>query len=246
MARKIFIPDLDNLLMRYQSGESENQLAKEAGINRQTFRKRILDAGIAPRTQSEAETTKWQNMTAGQRERQVKAAHKASRGRKVTIAELCLRAKMREGNINYNVAPDEIVFADWLRNIKINTICNFAVGPYNCDLGAGSVIVEIWGGSWHPKPEDTKRTKYILDAGYSILFIDLDRRRFPISRIVTEYVIALLQEASRNPTARCQYWMVRGNGELIFKRFNDDDISLIPPFTSGRDLTNGQYKRIPR
>ena len=246
MPRKIIIPNLDDLLRRYLAGESENQLAKEAGVNRCTFRRRLLDAGITPRSRSDAETLKWEQMSIEQRRSQVKAAHDVTRGRKVTTEELSMRAKTREGNLAYNIGEYEFILADWLREIGIGFIQNFAIGPYNCDFGIGSITVEVWGGGWHPKTEDTKRTKHILDAGYSMLFVDLDRRRFPINRIVTEYVIALLQETSSDPAARCQYWMVRGDGELIFKRFNDDNISLIPPFTTGRDISNGQYKRIPR
>lgn len=247
MPRKIVIPNLDDFLRRYTAGESENKLAKEIGISRPTFRKRLIDAGITPRTQSESERIKWQNMTTGQRERQVMAAHKASKGRMVPFSELCLRARMREGNIHYNVSPDEIILADWLSDIGINTICNYAVGPYNCDLGTFPIIVEIWGGNWHPKPIDIKRTKYILDAGYWLLYIDVDERRgYPLMRNVTEYIVTLLETSRRYPTMTRQYWMIRGNGELIFKRFNGDDISLIPPFTAGRDPSNGQYKRISR
>lgn len=244
MTKKLFIPDLDNFLNRYIAGESENKLAHEIGIARGAFRLRLLRAGITPRNQSESETLKWNQMPIDQRTRQVKAAHDAARGREVTFSELCLRAKMREGNLHYNVSPNEIILGNWLSESGINIIHNLAVGPYNCDLGTGSITVEVWGGGWHPKPIEVKRTKYILDSGYAVLLIDLNG--FPITRAVSQYVSALLEETSSNPTAIRQYWMVRGDGELIFKRFNDDNISLIPPFTSGRNPANGQYQRIPR
>ena len=246
MARKISIPNLDDLLRRYISGDSELQLSQGAGINRWTFRQRLLEAGITPRTQSEAEIIKWNRMTAEQRTCQVKAAHNAVRSRKVSFKELCLRAKTREGNLQYNVSPNEIVLGQWLNKSGFDIIHNLAIGPYNCDIGIGAVTVEVWGGDWHPKLIEIKRTKYILDCGYSILIVNLNQGRFPLSPAVTNYVITLIQETSSNPTGGRQYWMVRGDGELIFKRFNDDNISLIPPFTSARDLTNGKYKRVPR
>ena len=246
MSSKISILNLDDLLHRYIAGESENRLSREAGVSRSAFRNKIIGAGIIPRNQSQSETIKWARMTAEQRARQVKAAHIACTGRDVSFEELCLRARMREGSLTYNVSEEEKILAGWLRDKGLNVIHNFAVGPYNCDIGTGSITVEVWGGSWHPKPIDTKRTKYILDSGYGVLIIDVDRKRFPLTSAVTQYVISLLQETGGHPTDRCQYWMVRGDGELIFKRFNGDDISLIPPFTSGRNATNGQYKRIPR
>lgn len=246
MTAKIFLPNLDDLLKRYLSGESENILAKEAGINRWTFRQRLIEAGITPRSQSEAETIKWSRMSPEKRIRQVSAAQDAARGRSAPFEELCLRAKMREGNLNYNVSTDEITLGNWLTEMGIGVVHNFAIGPYNCDIRTGPIIVEVWGGHWHPKPIDTKRTKYILDAGYSVLIIDLEKSRYPLTRLVTDYAIALIEETGGDPTGRRQYWMVRGDGELIFKRFNDDNISLIPPFTSSRDPANGQYKRVPR
>ena len=246
MAAKIEIPNLDDLLRRYVAGDSENQLAKEAGVNRWTFRQRLIKAGIAPRNQSEAEAIKWDRMSPKQRRRQVRAAHDAARGRDVPFDELCYRAKMREGNMAYNVSQSEVLLGQWMRKAGLPVLHNLAVGPYNCDIGTGPVAVEVWGGSWHPKPIDTKRTKYILDAGYSVLIVDLDKDRFPLTRAVLKYVVALRDATSRNPSGRRQYWMVRGDGELIFKRFNGDKISLVPPFTARRNPANGQYQRVPR
>lgn len=238
MPKKIAIPNLDDLLRRYQSGVSENQLAKEAGVNRWTFRRRLHEAGITPRSQSEAETIKWERMTARQRNQQVKAAHAAARGRKVSFAELCKRAKTREGNIKYNVSSNEITLGKWMRELGLDVIHNLAIGPYNCDIGTGSIVVEVWGGNWHQKPIDIKRTKYILDRGYSVLIVDIDERRYPLTRSVTEYIIALRYESSSNPAIKRQYWMIRGNGKLIFKRFNSDDITFIMPACASNNITN--------
>jgi len=246
MPSKIFIPNLNNLLRRYLAGESEKKLSEEAGVNRCTFRQRLLKAGIKPRGRSEAETVKWSRMTSEQRAHQVKAAHNATEGRIPSFGELCRRATSREGSLRYNVAPEEIVLGGWLKELGMNIIHNFAIGPYNCDLGIGSITVEIWGGGWHPKLDEAERTKYILDSGFSILFISLDREHFPLTRAVTQYIISLLELHRRNPTARRQYWMIRGDGELIFKRVNNNDISLVPPFTRGRNPANGQYERVPR
>ena len=245
MPTKILIPNLDNLLRRYVAGESENALAKEAGINRWTMRQRILDAGITPRSQSEAEKAKWSRMTEEQRAMQVEAAHEATRGRKVPFVQLVKTAKSREGNIGHHVSPEEIIIGNWLRDAGYDVIHNLAVGPYNCDIGIGPVTVEVWGGGWHAKAKEIERTKYILDAGYAMLIVHLDKRRFPLSTSVTNYAIALHKITSRDPSGRRQYWMVRGNGECIFMRLNCDDISLKPPFTAGRNPSNGQYIRVP-
>ena len=120
MVRKITIPNLDNLLSRYTAGESENTLADEAGVNRWTFRQRILKAGITPRSQSEAEKAKWARMTTDQRASQVKDAHSACRGRYISPEELAVRAKGREGSLVYSVAPEEIILGNWMKQAGIH------------------------------------------------------------------------------------------------------------------------------
>jgi len=245
MSRKICLPDPNNLAFRYTSGESENSLAKSLNVDRQVIRRHLLESGITPRNQSQAEAVKWRRMTIEQRRRQYAAAHAMARGREISHAERCRRAKARENSLTYNVSPAEIELSHWLTDMDIPVTHNLAIGTYSCDLGIASIAVEIWGGNWHPKAAETERTKYILDSGYSILIIRVDRRT-PLTRAVCQHVITLLELACANPAAPRQYWMIRGNGELIFKRFNDDNISLIPPFTSGRNPANGQYRRIPR
>ena len=246
MTRKILVPNLDDLLRRYVAGESENALAKESGINRFTFRTRLVEAGIIPRSQSEAELIKWSRMSARKRATQVAAAHEAARGRKVSFAEKCRRAKAIEGSKTHSVSDNEIVLGNWLRGMGYAPIHNLAVGPYNCDLGISAVAVEVWGGGWHPKPNEADRFKYILDAGHHIMIVDLEQRRFPLSRKVLQHIIALIEFAGSNPTITREYRMVRGNGEFVFRRLNDNNISLIPPFTSRRNPANGQYQRVPR
>jgi len=184
-------------------------------------------------------------MTDLQRANQVRASHDAARGRNISFGELCQRATSRQGNMRYNVAPDEVILGNWLRDLGLPIIHNFAVGPYNCDIGTGPITVEVWGGGWHPKPNEVERTKYILDAGYSVLIVDIDERRYPLAFAVTKYAVALHKIASSDPAEKRQYWMVRGNGECIFVRLNSDNITLKPPFTSSRNSTNGQYVRIP-
>ena len=247
MPTKVIIPNLQDYLRRYQSGESENALAKEIGVNRSTFRKRLLDAGIAPRNQSQSETLKWAKMSRTKRANQVRAAHAAARGRNVSFDELCQRAKSREGNLNYNVSADEIALGDWLKSNGVDDVVhNAAVGPYNCDIRTGSIIVEVWGGNWHPKPIDIERTKYILDSGYHVLIIDT-QKRFPLDcSIIGEDIITCRYIFGLDPAGTREYWMIRGDGELIFARYNSDDISMIPPFTSSRNTANGQYMRVPR
>ena len=244
MARKIIIPNIDDFLTRYLSGESENKLAKELGVNRFTFRRRLIEAGITPRNQSESETIKWSQMAPATRANQVSAAHAAARGRVADFDELCRRAAARHGKMS-NVSRQEIEVASLLKSRGVDIIHSFAVGPYVCDIGIPPVMVEIWGGNWHPKPNEAERVKYILDSGYWMLIVSITKR-CPTSTAVADDIIAFLDLARSNPTAEREYRMIRGNGEIVFSRANGNNISLILPLASSRNAANGRYEGIPR
>jgi len=61
----------------YQSGLSENQVAQTIGCSRTVVRCALTKSGVYVRSQSEAETLKWQQMSADKRKRQVQSAHQA-------------------------------------------------------------------------------------------------------------------------------------------------------------------------
>src|SRR5262245_23355941 len=70
-----------DLTARYLAGESEKQLADAAGTSRAVIRRRLKDAGVVLRSQSEAESLKWrQRIDPAARLRQVEAAQAARRG----------------------------------------------------------------------------------------------------------------------------------------------------------------------
>jgi len=219
MPAKIEIPNLSDLLQRYVAGESENKLAREAGINRWTFRQRLLTAHIDPRTQSEAEKLKWARMTPTQRERQVRAAHIAVRGRTLSFREKHAQALGKEKALCH-VVPIETELATTLRTYGFLITQQKAIGVYNVDIAihVPPIAVEIFGGSWHcyggHLARFHKRVKYILDEGWHVVIIWLDARRYPLGKGAVEYLIALRQELSGNPASRCQYRVILGNGQL--------------------------------
>ena len=131
------IPNLDDLLNRYVAGESENKLAREAGVSRPAFRLRLHKRGITPRSQSDAELAKWASMTAEQRAAQVAAAHEATKGRSVSWDELCRHAIGREQKRAY-VVPTETELAAQLRKAGLDVTQQKAVGPYNIDVAVNS------------------------------------------------------------------------------------------------------------
>jgi very-short-patch-repair endonuclease len=214
----IEIPNLSNLLDRYVAGESENKLAGEAGVNRWTFRRRLIEAGIRPRNQSAAETLKWAGMSIEQRASQGAAAHAATRGREVSFSELCEHAAGRELHQS-GIVPVETELAAQLRKAGLDVVQQKAVGPYNLDVAIDTppVAVEIFGGGWHStgrhKSRFHKRIEYILDEGWAVVIVWLDARHYPLGVGCTEYIIALAEELRCNPTARREYRVILGNGD---------------------------------
>ena len=69
-----------SIVKAYESGESENEIAKRLGKSRSTIARIITGNGVKRRTQSEAETLKWVKIksNAGGIERQCSAAWKAA------------------------------------------------------------------------------------------------------------------------------------------------------------------------
>ena len=219
MPTKIEIPNLNDLLQRYIAGESENKLAREAGVNRWTFRQRLLAAHIDPRTQPEAERFKWARMTPAERERQISAAHAAVRGRILSFREKHAQALGKEKAL-CNTAPIETELATTLRTRGLCITQQKTIGIYNVDVAIDvpPIAVEIFGGSWHcyggHLARFHKRVKYILNEGWHVVIIWLDARRYPLGKGAIEYLLSLRQELSGNPPSRRQYRVILGNGQL--------------------------------
>ena len=234
----------------YVSGLSENALAERYGVDRNVVRRRLIEAGASIRGRSEAEALKWSRMSTAVRKRQVAAAHQAARGRRHTLAEKMLRASVVQAK-GLHRSPSEDALGDMLRARGIETIAQQAIGPYNCDLGAAPVAVEVFGGEWHWNGRHLLRTprrfRYIMKAGWHLLIVHVTPRRFPLTEATADYVAAYVKRMRRQPTARREYRVIRATGELEAAGGVDDEkIAIIPALTLGRDATTGRYKSLPR
>lgn len=246
--------DARNLISDYRRGLSENRVAKKYGISRIAVRKRLIEAGVHIRGRSEAETLKWTQMNTRQRRRQVRAAHNASRGRKAPRSELRRRAKARErgarlGRYGATISPNERKLKRMLARRGIATVSQQAIGTYNCDLGADPVAVEVLGGQWHStgdrEARTLKRIRYFLDRGWHVVLVVITTEH-RLSRESAEYIATFVKRARRNPSMRREYRMIWCRAELLASgSVDDDEITLIPPFTRGRNAL-GRYCRIAR
>lgn len=240
---------VNEIIEIYESGESIKKIAKKFNTSRTVVKHRLKEAGVALRTRSEQEKIKWDRMTPEQRESQVAAAHKATKGRTVPYEAKVKRAKTVQRKM-LNVSDYEYQVAKMLRKSGMNPIHQKPIGIYNCDLVIGSVAVEIFGGHFHwygsHLARTEKRFRYIMDCGYDILVIHVTER-YPIHPNITNYVANMLDFSSRNPSRTRKYRVVQGACELVAEGSADDNhISIIPSFTRGRDPATGRYQRVPR
>ena len=237
---------VDKIIQEYRSGVSENALSKIYGVSRSVIRKRLIDNGVMRRNQSMSETVKWARMTPAQRRHQTRAAHDAATGRKRSVNERIEGALSREriGKLRWRFEP--VVYDALLQQGEM-IIKQMAIGTYNCDFGLPNshIIVEVFGGNWHlygkKRAANERRIKYFLDCGWSVLCIIFSGNR----EFIAKEFITSLDMLRSNPSNPRQYRVIWCNGDLFTTgSINDDQISLINPFTNRRNPINGRYERI--
>lgn len=232
MSRKIPDSHFRDLRERYERGESVLSMSRIYGVDRITIGKRLRGLGLSVRTGREAQLIRMGRMSPEQRAANARKAHDAVRGRVVAEAELLMRAANRQARpIIY---PYERQLIGILADRGIQTIPQLAIGPYNCDIAAFPVAVEIFGGNWHwtgrHMARTPKRVRYLLNAGWHILMIWCGRNGndpVPHATDVADYVASYIQAARSNPTAVREYRVIRGAGDTwAFGNANDDDIAI--------------------
>lgn len=212
------IPNLKAIIRRYRAGESEKALAVELGVPRASLRKRMQAAGVKLRGRSAAMTTRWSRTTELERAAMLTAAHDATRGRVVGVPEKILRAASRE-RMQTAIGANERWLADALLAAGLSVTMQKADWIYNIDVAVNEprIAVEVFGGNWHMVGRHAarfpKRTKHLLDEGWTVVVVWTDNSRYPLGVGAVEYVVALANELRRKPAALRQYRVILGNGE---------------------------------
>ena len=229
-SRKSHDLPVEQIVAAYQSGASENALAKQYGVSRGTIGKRLAEAGVERRDTSRAAVTRLASMTPEQRRESVKAANKGARMRRVPEIEKYRRALTveRQGRPG---SDGEVTLRKWLEERGETPAVERAIGQYNVDLSMLPVAVEILGGGWHGvKARHAERTPYILDAGWHLVMVWNHEGSSALGLGAADYLVAFLDEVRRNPPATCQYRVISGQGELLAARGREDDeFPLVPP-----------------
>lgn len=226
-SRKIIL-SADTVIEQYTSGGSELAISKSFGVSRSVITRILRENQITRHTLSEANSARYVSMTQAEKNTVIKKAQDAVRGSKRSFESLCNSAKSRERTGNTR-STTEKTLVDMLLLRGAYVIPQKAIDIYNVDIAIGTLAVEVFGGFWHAsKPKHIKRTRYILDRGWNMLFLWVHSRS-PLTEIAADYIIAFLNECRSNPTSPSQYRVIRGDGkELARGTVNDNNITVVP------------------
>lgn len=224
---------VEEIAARYQAGESEKHLAESYQVSRNVIRLRLEAAGVPIRGRAEANKAMMGELSEAEKAQRISAAHAAIRGRAANPDRLAKAAKTREG-LMLNVSEAEMQMVRWLRRRGCTGVATqTAVGQYNIDITTGSVAVEIFGGGWHAygshRKRAAKRLGKILDEGWNLMIVWVDRNRYPLSVEAADKVAAFVELTRRDPSIRGQYRVIWGDGEeAAVDGFDLDDLSVKP------------------
>lgn len=236
MPRKVEVPDLDNLIARYQAGASLKQLSDESGVCRPVLNRRFTARGIPIRGRSDAEFLKWSTLGRDRArvERQCSAAWAAVRGVKRSLASSVARARtcyqrlLRRGKWE-----DE--FAQTLRKRGLSVSQQHPIERYNVDiaLDVDRIAVEVVTAYLdRAKSVSAQRLEYLLDQGWDVIVLFAPGPDgVPRLDALAEKIHAFADLKRREPSGVRQYGVIRGNLKPVSeRRFNLDGRTRIAGF----------------
>ena len=240
----------DDTAALYNSGLSEKAVAKRLGIDRCAVRRRLLKAGVKPRNRSESMFLRMSQTAPEERKRLASAAHDAVRGTSQTEEHRLKVAAGVERNC-VNVSRTEIIVGEMLTERGFTFTRQKAVGRYNVDIALHEVpiAVEVFGGNWHASGRHAarfrRRTDYILDQGWSVVYIWVSRQS-PLEVGAIEYIVSLAEMLRRGEPVERREQMILGNGEST--TIGECQLNGIPlvPGPNPRDNATGRFTKRTR
>jgi len=227
----------EEIVVRYLAGEPREVIAKSYGTSRTAIDYRLKAAGVTLRSQTETNRALAAGRTPEENRAIMQAAQAAVRGRRQTPLHRARIAQTRE-RLQTHTSEDEIFIAKLLSTRGLNPIPQKAIGPYNVDVAAGTVAVEVFGGGWHAygthKRRTPKRLRYILNQGWNLVIIWNLRHRWPMTADAAGYIAAFVEEARCDPTIRGQYRVIWSDGQVVPSSDFDVDDLTVKPSRSGR------------
>lgn len=233
MSFQKFPRDVDDVIRRYEAGERIEDIAAVFDMTGSSLRKGLRNRGYSLRSGAESMRLRMAALGPDGRQAQSAAAHAAVRGITRTADDLAKRAAGKERS-QAHISENDRQLGRMLADAGLAITYAKAIGPYNADIATAGIVVECYGGGWHgggrALARFDQRTRYILDAGWSVAVVWIDQRRHPLSVAASEYVVALADIAGRDPSAPRQYRVIRGTGEELVRGCSkDDNFPLKPP-----------------
>jgi hypothetical protein len=210
------------IISEYESGFSELELSSKYGVSRNVIRKRLSDAGIYIRNQSEANIISASRTGFDKRQDRCKAANAAVRGKKRPIISRQKRAiTVESGNGKVSVGKGEYAFKDLIIERGIDFIWQKAADIYSIDFAIGNVAVELKGTpSFFGNPEyGLRRIEKLSEIGYRCVFILLDSDADIIANI--DNIIGGVDFVSRHPSPLGKYWVIRSRIDSFTRTRNE-------------------------
>jgi transposase-like protein len=222
------LPTPPGFIDDYISGMSVKALAGKYGFDRNAAYRMLAEAGIDGRDRSSAMRLRWQRATEAERRAMLDAPHAATRGRTVTDEVLTAAAATKAARV---FSSQETDLGAMLAELGLDIAYGVPCGPYNIDIViAGTVAVEVQGGNWHETGDHRalfpKRSRHILDAGYSLAIVWTNKVRYPLGVKCAQHLATLAQIAGSHPAIGRQHWVIRGDGYFLAVR--EDDGNEVP------------------
>jgi len=208
----------------YQSGLSENQVAQTIGCSRTVVRCALTKSGVYVRSQSEAETLKWQQMSADKRKRQVQSAHQAVKDKpRSFFKQISIKQAKTKEQTKSKVGFLEQEFALALELLGKKCLSQTAIDVYNADLTFGNTVIEIHANSSHPHNHTyyRRRIENILKLGWNVLYIKCTGKIL-IDR-AAQKISLMIDLIESNQTACRHYGVIGGSGDLVASGCLDGD-----------------------
>jgi hypothetical protein len=230
--------NLDDLVKEYRNGVSENALARKFGVQRRVIRRYLLDAGITPRDRSAAMVVRMAKASPADRKGLTLPANIARRSRAPSSLELERKARWRQSALQREGAG-ELDLIKMLGKRRCATSHQYAIGPYNIDILAGSVAVEVHSQTAYPhnRRSTRKRIEYLFDRGFNVLYVLCaqhvtdEKKTVKVSipaAAAADYIATFAEFTKGDPSFRRQYRMIRRTGELVASASGDlDNITLV-------------------
>lgn len=235
--------DVNDLVERYNRGESVQKIAKDLSISRYPIQRALASAGIELRNRAIANAIRMNRMTSEQRKLITRAANAAATGSKASEQQLIARALTNETRCK--CSKYEIALGSMLTKLDIPVTFQKAAWIYNIDLAIceSRIAVEIFGGNWHTAPKHAarykKRIEYLIRSGWLPIVVWVGRD-FPLTNDSANYIHAVHKVRCFDKAHVTQEHVIRGDAKTAStSRFNPDNGA----FVNGSNSRNASRDR---